>query len=148
MFLALFVATMTACAKRLPISLVPKQPVIALVRNDMVNGRGRCRAHGAMRMHGKESRAGFLPFARIATLTGRGALAVVTRFTSAGAGSLTGATLAGGNYAAATTMTWRGERHGLGPALNFSFKGMKASTIKLGIKAGGFNFRELFWRIG
>lgn len=98
--------------KRLPIGLVPEQAVIALVRNDMVNGGGWCRAHGAMGMHGKESRAGFLPFTRIATLTGRGALAVVPCFAGAVLCLLTGATLTGRNDAATTAMTWRGDGHG------------------------------------
>lgn len=72
-------------AHGLPVALIPEQPLIALVRNDVVNDRGgehalfasaAVRAH-AQRMLGKELKAPLLPLPTIKPLGRTAALAIM-----------------------------------------------------------------------
>ena len=75
----LFYAVMTMFAQRLPVRFIPKQRVIAAVRDNMVdnfrhNGRERRAAHGTEGMGDKETRPRLLPAVAVAACRAAAAL--------------------------------------------------------------------------
>jgi hypothetical protein len=98
-------------AKGLPVRAVPKQGVIALMGNDVVNVAGRLAAHDAMRMGKQEGGAGFLPLAGVTTLPGSRATAIMASLAGAVAGLLASATLTGRNDLATTAKAGRCDGH-------------------------------------
>lgn len=121
-FLALFLAVVAGCAKRLPVQPIPEQSIIAPVRGDMVHHRCRGVAARTKRMQGKEGSAGLSPLVVIATLRSRRAVGIMAGVAGAGAGDLTGATAASGNQTATGAGTGR-LRHRGGPSGRANLRG-------------------------
>jgi hypothetical protein len=75
MFLALLGAGMMWCAQRLPISRIPEQLLIALVRDDVIDDRGsrdliRFQAHAAQGLTGQVHLAQPFPARIVSALPG------------------------------------------------------------------------------